>query len=140
MRKTPQSNLVNSGPLVVKTATTSFSVAAFFIDLDGTTLDRFNKKISKQNLQALQAKNQHYPVIISTGRPFSQTVKNLMQAIGSPYAICQNGAVIGNHRGEVLINIPLAKKQVEKLVQFCLENHLAILINSQFKIFSNQKL
>lgn len=61
----------------VTTNNRTFNVEAFFIDLDGTLFDKWNKKISKKNIEAIHAIQKDIPFIISTGRSYSNKVKKL---------------------------------------------------------------
>lgn len=120
--------------------TLDFDVKAYFIDLDGTTLDKkIRRTISKKNIDVLKNKNKTIPIVISTGRAYSQKVKKVMELINCKYAICQNGAVIGDNQGNILKEITLNKEQMELIINICLSYNVSFTINGRFEIFTNQK-
>lgn len=131
-----QNEKTNDEQIVVKIKDKSFNVEAFFIDLDGTTLDISNDlKISKQNYEAIKEKNRITPVIISTGRSYGNTVKNLMTELDIPYAICQNGSVIVDNKGEVIKSIEIDKEKVQKIIAIAKAKKLGIVINSEWTLY-----
>lgn len=68
------------------------------VDLDGTTLNRWNK-ISDKNLNALkQAHNQGILVVPVTGRSLDMIPESLNNCDFIDYVICSNGAVIYNFK------------------------------------------
>ncbi len=121
----------------ITTNNRTFNIEAFFIDLDGTLFDKWNKKISKKNIEAIQAIQTKIPFIISTGRSYSNKVKKIMNLLNIEYAICQNGSLIVNNQGTIIKNITLNKDQVTKIVDIVTQNKLGFTINSEFLIYSN---
>lgn len=121
----------------VTTNNRTFNVEAFFIDLDGTLFDKWNKKISKKNIEAIHAIQKDIPFIISTGRSYSNKVKKIMHLLNIKYAICQNGSLIVDDEGNVIKNITLNKEQVTKIVDITRQQKLGFTINSEFLIYSN---
>ena len=75
--RTTNSNTLEKQTLIINNNDQQFIIKAYFIDLDGTTLDGYRKRISKKNIQAIKAKNEFYPVIISTGRAFNNRLKTI---------------------------------------------------------------
>ena len=68
------------------------------VDLDGTTLNRWNK-ISDKNLNALkQAHNQGILIVPVTGRSLDMIPESLNNCDFIDYVICSNGAVIYNFK------------------------------------------
>ena len=123
--------------MIVTTNKRTFNVEAFFIDLDGTLFDKWNKKISKKNLEAIQRIQKDIPFVISTGRSYSSKVKKIMKLLNIKYAICQNGSIVVDDQGNILQNITLNKEQVTKIVEITRQNKLGFTINSEFLIYSN---
>lgn len=119
-----------------------FTIQAYFVDLDGTTLDKKISKlrVSKKNIEAINEKQKKYPVIISTGRSYGPKVKKLMEFLNIKYAICQNGAVIVNSNGEILRNIELTIEQKEMIFDIAKNNKLFFTINSQKKVYTSHIL
>lgn len=137
MRKSNKQNLNNTSTTEIKEV--PFEIKAYFIDLDGTTLDKIRKNISKKNINALKEKNTTSPVVISTGRSFGKKVKKIMQLINSKYAICQNGAIIGDNQGNILKNIKLESEQINQIVKICKKYKLIFTVNSRFELFTDKK-
>lgn len=139
MRKTNRKNFINN-TTIVEVNDKSFEIQTFFIDLDGTTIDKIRKKISKKNIDAIKQKNKYVPVVISTGRSFGNKVKKIMNLLGVEYAICQNGSVIGDDQGNILLDIKLDEKQVRDVVEVAKKYNLCFTINSKFILYSNKKI
>ena len=124
--------------MIINTKDRQFNVEAIFLDLDGTFFDKLTKKPSKQNIEAIkQIQQQKIPIIISTGRSYSDKVKKWMKILNIQYAICQNGAIVVDKNGNNLLNIKLSNNQVESIVKIVKNNRLGFIINSQFVIYSN---
>lgn len=121
----------------ITTSNRTFNVEALFVDLDGTLFDKWNKKISKKNIEAVKLIQKEIPFIISTGRSYSNKVKKIMNLLDIKYAICQNGSLIVDNQGNIMKNITLNKEQVTKIVDITKENRLGFTINSEFLIYSN---
>lgn len=127
--------------ILIQKNNTSFHVNAFFIDLDGTALDAKRRKIiSEENIEAIKETNKTTPVIISTGRSYGDKVKNLMNILGTKYAICQNGSIVADSDGNILLDIALSPEQVDKVVAVAKKYRLGFNINSQFIIYANSPL
>lgn len=127
----------NLNSITVTTNNRTFQVEAFFIDLDGTLLDKWNKKVSQKNIEVIKEKQKTTPIVISTGRSYSTKVKKVMNLLNIKYAICQNGAVVVDSDGKFYQDITLNKGQIEKVVQIVKDNKLGFTINSEFLIYSN---
>ncbi len=111
-----------------------------FVDLDGTLLDRWNKKISKKNFNAIKRIQKTTQVVISTGRSYSKKVKQIMKNLDIDYAICQNGAVVVDRNNKILKNIVIDKQDVEKVIEIVKDENLGFTINSEFVIYTNHWL
>lgn len=117
-----------------------FKVEAFFIDLDGTLFDKWNKKISKKNIEAIKEKQKDAHIILSTGRSYSKKVKKVMKLLNVKYAICQNGAIVADDNGNILQNITLNREQTLAIVETARKNKIGFTINSEFLIYSSHWL
>lgn len=137
MDKIDRRNLNN---FIIETNNRKFRVEAIFIDLDGTLLDKWPKRISKKNLISIKKQQQTTSIIISTGRSYGKKVKKIMQLLDVEYAICQNGAIVVNKNGEILKNITLDKEQVERVIDIVKEEKLGFTINSEFLIYTDHWL
>lgn len=135
MRRNYKENIVK-----VKSQNREFNVEAFFIDLDGTLFDKWNKKISKKNIAAIKEKQKNAHIVLSTGRSYSKKVKKVMKLLDIKYAICQNGAIVVDDQGNILQNITLNKEQTNSVVQIAKKNRIGFTINSEFLIYSNHWL
>lgn len=135
MRRNYKENIVK-----IKSQNREFDVEAFFIDLDGTLFDKWNKKISKKNIEAIKEKQKSTHIVLSTGRSYSKKVKKVMQLLNIQYAICQNGAIVVDREGNILQNITLNREQTEAVVEIARKNKVGFTINSEFLIYSNHWL
>lgn len=115
-----------------------FEVEAFFIDLDGTSLDAKKHSISKTNINKIKETIKETPIIISTGRSFGNKVKELMELLNIEYAICQNGAVIANKKQEILQSITIEYEMVKMIKETALKYRIAITPNSQYKVYDSR--
>ncbi|MGL5617556.1 MAG: HAD-IIB family hydrolase [Metamycoplasmataceae bacterium] len=114
-----------------------FEVQCFFIDLDGTSLDYKRRYISDLNANKIKEINQKTPIIISTGRSFGNKVKDIMKQLDIKYAICQNGAIIVDSKGEVLQDIVIQSEMVILIKEIAIKHNVFIIPNSQYKIYTN---
>ena len=137
--RTTNSNTLEKQTLTISNNDQQFVIKAYFIDLDGTTLDGYRKRISKKNIQAIKAKNEFYPVIISTGRAFNNRVKTIIKQLGLSYAICLNGAYVINDNQQVLANIALENQQVDQVLKIIKKEKIAFTINGIFEVFNDVK-
>lgn len=137
--RTTNSNTLEKQTLTISNNDQQFVIKAYFIDLDGTTLDGYRKRISKKNIQAIKAKNEFYPVIISTGRAFNNRVKTIIKQLGLSYAICLNGAYVINDNQQVLANIALENQQVDQVLEIIKKQKIAFTINGIFEVFNDIK-
>ncbi|AZZ65709.1 HAD family hydrolase [Metamycoplasma phocicerebrale] len=115
-----------------------FKPKAYFSDLDGTLLDLPNKaeKISKENLEIVTKMNDEgKPFIFATGRFPSDFVLNLAKKTNSPYVICQNGGLIVNQNGDVLIKHEIKKDTVMSIINILKEKKLFFIFNSGDTIY-----
>jgi hydroxymethylpyrimidine pyrophosphatase-like HAD family hydrolase len=115
----------------------------FFIDLDGTTLDKHNNHsndgdlinfISKENIDAIKFKNKTTPVVISTGRPAIKVIPLLM-ALDIEYAVIQNGAMVINKNGKIIYKKLMSQTDALDILDFTIKNKLGIKINDSNSIF-----
>ncbi len=123
--------------IFVKNKKNNFDVECFFIDLDGTTLDKKKNSISNTNISKIREVNKNTPVVISTGRRFGDKVKKLMLMLDIKYAICQNGSIIVNNKFEILKDITIDTSMVKSIKFFAIKNRIAIIPNSQYKIYNS---
>ena len=137
--RTTNSNTLEKQTLTISNNDQQFVIKAYFIDLDGTTLDGYRKRISKKNIQAIKAKNEFYPVIISTGRAFNNQVKTIIKQLGLSYAICLNGAYVIDNNQQVLANIALENQQVDQVLNIIKKEKIAFTINGIFEVFNDVK-
>ncbi|ENY53842.1 Hypothetical protein, putative COF family HAD hydrolase [Metamycoplasma alkalescens 14918] len=118
----------------------NFKPKAYFTDLDGTLLDlpKTKEKISQKNLNILKEKNDNgIPFIIATGRYASDFVLDLAKKTNSPYVICQNGGLVVDTNGEVLIKHEIEKDTVIKIVDALKEKKLFFIFNSGNTIYGS---
>ncbi|MGL5205315.1 MAG: HAD-IIB family hydrolase [Metamycoplasmataceae bacterium] len=114
-----------------------FEVECFFIDLDGTSLDYKRRYVSDLNANKIKEINKKTPVIISTGRSFSNKVKDIMKQLDIEYAICQNGAIIVNSKGEILKDILIESGMVKLIKDIASKHNVFIIPNSKYQIYTN---
>lgn len=115
-----------------------FDVECFFIDLDGTSLDKKNHSISDMNINKIRETIKNTPIVISTGRSFGDKVKELMGLLNIEYAICQNGAIIANKNHEILLDITIDYEMVKIIKETAIKYNLAITPNSQYRIYNSR--
>lgn len=116
----------------------NFKPKAYFTDLDGTLLDlpKTKEGISLDNLNIVKEKNQSgTPFIIATGRFASEYVLDLAQKTEAPYVICQNGGLIVNNKGDVIVKHEIKKDTVMEITEVFKENKLFIIYNSGNTIY-----
>ena len=131
----------NITPLIVETKDHRiFRPEAIFIDLDGTLFDKVSKNASKKNIRAIKEIQKSIPVIISTGRSFSIKVKHFMKKLGVQYCICQNGALVYDKNEKQLFNVTLNKEQIDGVIKIVREHNIGFTVNSQFLIYTDNKL
>ncbi|MBN4089653.1 HAD family hydrolase [Mycoplasma enhydrae] len=115
-----------------------FIPKAYFSDLDGTLLDLPKKpeKISKENLEiALRMNDEGKPFILATGRYPSEFVLDLAKKINSKYVICQNGGLIVDNNGNVLIKHEIKKDEVMSIIEILKQKKLFFIFNSGDTIY-----
>gem|GEM_PF-1181829 len=118
---------------------------AFFIDLDGTTIDipeeqnTENLGISEQNLYALQQISKKKPIIISTGRANSEFVLNVANKIGALYCICMNGSLIVDSNNNIIKTIPIDEKTTINLLEYMQFHNLFYTMNEGGIIYYGNK-
>lgn len=114
---------------------------AYFIDLDGTTIDKPEEQktssygLSLENLEALKKLLAKKPVIISTGRANSEFVINVANKIGSPYCICMNGSLIVDNKNNLIKTIPIDEETTKKLLEYMESRNLFYTMNEGGKIY-----
>lgn len=137
MRRNVEKNI--NDKLVIKSKNRIFSPEIIFIDLDGTLLDKFNKKPSKKNIEALKKTTTYTNVVISTGRSFSKKVKKIMKMLNVEYAICQNGAIVATKDEKIILNITLNKNQIDEIIKLIKNENKKLFFtkNSEFKIYTD---
>ena len=117
--------------------TKDFDVQCFFIDLDGTSLDGKRHSISQANIKKIKEINKKTPIVISTGRSFSEKIKDLMKLLEIKYAICQNGAIIVNDKFEVLQDISIEKSMIKIIKDIAIKYRLWLIPNSKYIVHSS---
>ena len=97
------------------------------IDLDGTLLTD-DKKITKENLEGLQEAIRNNTIIaIATGRELFSSLSLLEKYDFEYYLICFNGAMVMDLKNNEKIFLKsMGHKEVEKIVDFCIREGLAI--------------
>lgn len=109
------------------------NIEAFFIDLDGTTLDTkkgIHHWISDKNLRAIkdtQDKGKH--VIISTGR-MGDDLDLYMELTNTDYIIGGNGSIIKNKSGKILRDKKLSIRQGLLILGIAQKHGLVLTPNS----------
>ncbi|BDX52449.1 haloacid dehalogenase [Metamycoplasma equirhinis] len=119
-----------------------FKPKAYFLDMDGTYLDKPKspEKISAENIEiAKNLNDQNIPVILSTGRTNSDFVLELANKINSPYVICQNGGLIVDNKNNILIKNQIKKDLVLKIIEILKREKLFFIFNSSSDIFGTTK-
>ncbi|QDY88561.1 HAD-IIB family hydrolase [Mycoplasma anserisalpingitidis] len=120
----------------------------FFVDLDGTIINKRNKLISKKNLKAVEWINQESKFIITTGRSYcDRKVKRILQMTNSDTAILSSGAQILYKNeliheyffdiGEVLKIVEIANKYKINFALFTSEREYLITQNHLYKFISS---
>ncbi|AWX69400.1 Cof-type HAD-IIB family hydrolase [[Mycoplasma] anseris] len=116
----------------------NFQPKAYFIDLDGTTLDcpKTEARISEENINAIRTLNdKNIPVVIATGRSNSPFVMDLAKKFNSPFVICQNGGIIVNQHNNVLKTNEMQKDTVLEIIEILKEEKMCFIINSGDTIY-----
>jgi len=102
-------------------------------DLDGTLLNELGK-ISPENAQAIQkALEEGIQVIVATGRSYDGACKPLQEAGLSLPIICLNGAMTYTENKELINEIPMDRRIVQKIQKMCKQE------NMYYEIFSQNK-
>src|SRR5699024_7898897 len=102
-------------------------------DLDGTLLNEL-EKISPENAQTIQkALEKGIQVIVSTGRSYDGACKPLQEAGLSLPIICLNGAMTYTENKELINEIPMDRRIVQKIQKMCKQE------NMYYEIFSQNK-
>ncbi|MBW0594288.1 HAD family phosphatase [Mycoplasmopsis anatis] len=106
----------------------------FFVDLDGTLINKKNKKlISKKNLMAVNWINQESKFIITTGRSFSdKKVKKILEMTNSNTAILSSGAQI-LYENKLIHEYFFDIVDVNKIISIAKENKI------NFALFTNEQ-
>ncbi|AWX42998.1 COF family HAD hydrolase protein [Metamycoplasma cloacale] len=116
----------------------NFKPQAYFLDLDGTTLDlpKTSSMISSENVDTIRSFNDNnIPVIISTGRGNSEFVMKLAKSFNSPYVICQNGGLIVDKQNNLLQINKIKQERVADIVKLLIEHKLCFILNSSQVIY-----
>ncbi|AIA29229.1 COF family HAD hydrolase [Mycoplasmopsis californica] len=113
------------------------SIQAYFIDLDGTMLDKgddfgYISEINRDYLLKMQAVK---PVIISTGRKPEGAVQDLMKMIKAPYAVCSTGSLIVNNKGEIIHKVDIENETKNAIVQYFMSKKLYFMANGSGIIY-----
>ncbi|AAT27627.1 Cof-type HAD-IIB family hydrolase [[Mycoplasma] mobile] len=116
-----------------------FDIKGYFIDLDGTLLDKSRHKLSDFNSVVLNQVNKTTPIIISTGRGESRLIYQLMEKHNLKYAICQNGALIIDRNANKLLNLTIERNTVHKIIEIAKKNKVFFLINSRGNFYGPKK-
>ncbi|UWD34103.1 Cof-type HAD-IIB family hydrolase [Mesomycoplasma molare] len=91
-----------------------------FLDLDGTLLDKgigVWARMSEKNKNAVLKYSKDHPVVISTGRVFSNEVRNIALNINAEFVVCQNGSIILDKNFKELENSKISSDVVEIILK-----------------------
>lgn len=119
----------------------SFIPKIFFIDLDGTLLDKgffHNTRISTKNLEMVKLVNKEIPVVISTGRNFDKKVQKIVKDLEIDYVVCQNGSLIINKNFQIIKNLAINEEIVQEIKNIIIEHKMCYSINSIGKIYGKK--
>jgi len=114
-------------------------IKAFFIDLDGTLLNKKNKGIKGyaawdvglDNIQAIaEVQLEGKKVIISTGR-LGKSAEKFLKKTGVDYLITGNGALIQDSNLNVIYKNNLDKNIAYKVIEFAKKNNMIFKFNDE---------
>ncbi|QDY87238.1 HAD-IIB family hydrolase [Mycoplasma anserisalpingitidis] len=106
----------------------------FFVDLDGTLINKKNKKlISDKNLKAVEWINQESKFIITTGRSYcDRKVKRILKMTNSDTAILSSGAQI-LYKNQLIKESFFAVNEVSKIIEIAKKHKI------NFALFTSEK-
>ncbi|MDZ7293206.1 Cof-type HAD-IIB family hydrolase [Mycoplasmopsis pulmonis] len=85
-----------------------------FTDLDGTLYDKSFIPSDKNKLAIKKAQEKGIEVVIATGNPFSEKIKNIALDLNINYVVTSNGAYIHDMKNDkALFKNHFSKKQIE---------------------------
>ncbi|WP_051630118.1 HAD-IIB family hydrolase [Mycoplasma simbae] len=104
---------------------------AYFLDLDGTFLDKpqGHETVSERNVLAAIEVNKIKPVIFSTGRGNTEYTMNLARRVGCKYIVCLNGALILDIDNNELYRKTLDPDLVHQVLKIFKEKEMFIYLN-----------
>ncbi|QBF34817.1 HAD family phosphatase [Mycoplasmopsis phocirhinis] len=110
---------------------------AYFIDLDGTFLDKPNGHgtVSETNIQTAKKINKYKPIIFSTGRGNTDFTMTIANKVGSKYVVCLNGALIVDNNNKVLYSKTLNKQLIAEVIEIFKKHKMFIYINGEVLMF-----
>ncbi|MBU4689634.1 HAD-IIB family hydrolase [Mycoplasma zalophidermidis] len=115
---------------------------AYFIDLDGTFLDKpfGHGTVSDINIQVAHKVNKTKPVIFSTGRGNTKLTMDIVHKVGSPYAVCLNGALIVDKDNNVLYRKTMDKNITLEVLDIFKKNNMFIFVNGIMTMYHSGNL
>ena len=114
------------------------NIKVFFIDLDGTMIDK-KHKVSKENIfQIRKTIKEGKNIVISTGR-MNESVMEIMRRCDIEYAVTGNGAIIIDKKGKVLNEKTLTIKQTQQILTLTQKHGLVMRIDSEPLVYGAYK-
>ncbi|MCT4469581.1 HAD family hydrolase [Mycoplasma sp. HS2188] len=115
---------------------------AYFLDLDGTFLDKPNGHgtVSDTNIETAKKLNKYKPVIFSTGRGNTDFTMNIANKVGSEYVVCLNGALIVDKNNNILYRKTLDKKPLLEVIEIFKSRKMFIYINGEMMMYHGGNL
>lgn len=106
------------------------NISVFFIDLDGTLVDKENDSISDFNLQAIKnfTSINDNKIIVSTGR-IGESAIHFMHDLQSDYIIMGNGSLIMDKNNELIYEKRLNPNSIQIIKDFITKNKLSYKID-----------
>lgn len=103
----------------------------YFLDLDGTFIDKVNgyETISEKNILTAKKVNLYKPVIFSTGRGNTEYTMNIAQQVGSEYVVCLNGALVVDKNNKEVYRKEMPKDVVLNVIEEFKKHNMCIYIN-----------
>ena len=97
-------------------------IKAIFLDIDDTLIKYGNYYVEKSAVEAInQAKEKGIIVIVATGRGYSFLHQDVKDSVKPDYYITVNGTCISDKDGKCIINTPIDKDDIDKLIDICLK-------------------
>ncbi len=98
-------------------------------DIDGTLFDEEKKQFTLSSINTIKKlQKTGCIIIIATGRP-PLTLDKLWQAeIHPDYLICNNGHIVIDHQGQVILSEKIHEELVRDICEYCENNHLGLML------------